>query len=142
MNFLHLLHQRDALLRQTRLANLAYAYQRLGDFSARIARARLRGQVQFSLAEADAERLWPTLTAHEGHQSVLEEHFTDEDLVELADLFTFLRDDAHTTEFTFRLEDFAPRFVDPVRCELLRAGIALEHSPTLPAPEDSNRRPL
>jgi hypothetical protein len=29
-----------------------------------------------------------------------------------------------------------------VRCELLRAGIALEHSPTLPAPEDSNRRPL
>lgn len=43
MNFHHLILQRDALLRQARLANAAYAYQRLGEFAARIARARLRG---------------------------------------------------------------------------------------------------
>lgn len=141
MNFLHLLHQRDTLLRQARLANLAYAYQRLGDFAHRIARARLHGRVQLSLADPAAERLWPALTALEGNQSVLEEHFTDEDLVELADLIVFLRDDAHTTEFTFDLEDFAARFVDPLRAELLRAGIAvdLETPASARSPEDSSR---
>lgn len=141
MKFLHLLHQRDALLRQTRLANLAYAYQRLGDFSARLTRARLRGEAVLSLADPAADRLWPELTALNGHQSVIEEHFTDEDLVELADLVTYLRDDAHTTEFTFRLEDFAARFLAPVRDELARAGISVDRTALTPSPEDSSRGP-
>eukprot|EP01035_Chromulina_nebulosa_P050664 gene50664-biopygen35671 len=141
MKFLHLLHQRDALLRQARLANLAYAYQRLGDFSARLIRARLHGPARLSLADPAADRLLPELTALAGHQSVIEEHFTDEDLVELADLVTFLREDAHTTEFTFHLEDFAARFLAPVRDELARAGIAVDNEAAAPAPspEDSSR---
>ncbi len=142
MKFLHLLHQRDALLRQARLANLAYAYQRLGDFAHRITRARLHGPVQLSLTDTDHDRLWPSLTAQEGNQSVIEEHFTDEDLVELADLVTFLRDDAHTTEFNFRLEEFTARFVEPVRAELARAGVVLNFASPAPSPEDSSRGPL
>jgi hypothetical protein len=134
MNFLHLLHQRATLLRQARLANLAFAYHRLGDFSARIARARLHGTVQFSLADPATDRHWPTLTAHEGNQSVIEEHFTDEDLVELGDLLVFLREDAHTTEFTFRLEDFDQRFRAPLGPELAQAGVDVA---TEPASENS-----
>ena len=141
MNFLHLLHQRDALLRQARLANLAYAYQRLGTFTARIARARLHGQVQLCLADPSAERLWPTLAAREGNQSVIEEHFTEEDLVELADLVSFLREDAHSTEFTFRLEEFAASFLDPLRTELARAGVAVDSASTTSSTEDSSRHP-
>jgi hypothetical protein len=97
--------------------------------------------VQLTLTDPAQDRLWPTLVAHEGNQSVIEEHFTDEDLVELADLVTFLRDDAHTQEFTFRLEGFATHFVDPVRDELARAGIAVERptAATTPSPEDSSR---
>jgi hypothetical protein len=139
MNFLHLLHRRDALLRQTRLANLAYAYQRLGSFATRIARARLHGKAQLSLADPAAEHLWPTLAAEEGNQSVLEEHFTDEDIAELADLVSFLRDDAHTMEFTFRLESFATCFLDPLRDELARAGIAVDSASTTPSIENSTR---
>ncbi|MDI1249112.1 MAG: hypothetical protein PSV13_09640 [Lacunisphaera sp.] len=45
MNFQQLLQQRDALLRQARLANTAYAYRRLDEFAGRIARARLHGAV-------------------------------------------------------------------------------------------------
>ena len=36
MKLSKLLHQREALLRQTRLANLAYAYRRLGEFAGRV----------------------------------------------------------------------------------------------------------
>jgi hypothetical protein len=137
MKFLNLLHQRGALLRQARLANLAFTYQQLGDFVARIARAKLRGEVTLSLADPDADRLWPVLLAHESSQAVIEEHFTDEDIVELADILEFLDADNGATDFTFRIEELESRFMPGLRRELEKAGVALEHEAR--ANEDSNR---
>jgi len=77
MNFHQLLHQRDALLRQARLANSAYAYRRLGEFAGRITRAQLHGAVRLDSGDPDGERPWPGLTALDGSQAVLEEHFLD-----------------------------------------------------------------
>jgi hypothetical protein len=125
MNFHQLIQQRDGLLRQARLANLAFAGQRLGVFAARIARARLRGLVRLRTGDPTAEQPWPGLTALEGSQAALEEHFLDEDGVELADILGFLGEDVAGGGFTFRLEELEDRFLSPLRQELESAGINL-----------------
>lgn len=126
MNFLQLLQQRDALLRQARLANVAFAYERLGEFGARIAQAGLRGEVQLRTADPENDRLWPTLTAQEGNQSVIDEHFLDEDIVDLADTLTFLSGDMDVTAFGFRLEDLANDFRPALLEELKEAGVIMK----------------
>ena len=125
MKLSHLLHQREALLRQTRLANLAYAYRRLGDFAGRIAAAQLHGKVCLQPADLGAERYWPVLTALEGNQSVIEEHFTDEDILELEELIFFVTGE-DDTETVFRWEEIGSRFMRPLRRQLMQAGIRLE----------------
>lgn len=137
MNFHQLLSHRTALLRQARLANLAFAWQRLDEFAVRITRARLHAEVTLRLSGPDADRPWPVLLAREGNQSVIEEHFMDEDIVELADILAFLGEDGQATEFTFQLEDLANRFQPKLRGELAAAGISLEQ--TAPSSEDSSR---
>jgi hypothetical protein len=137
MKFSELLHQRDALLRQARLANLAYAHQRLSEFAARITRARLRGPVTLSVAAPGTDRLWPILQTHEANASVFEEHFLDEDVVELADILAYLQPGDTAGEFTFRLEELGPRFLPGLRRELDRAGIAPD--PSDRPPGDSAR---
>lgn len=124
-----LLSQRPALLRQARLANLACAYQTLAKFAARIARAQLRGAVLLKSAAPDQERYCATLTALECSQSVLDEHFTDEDLMEFADVVAFLRGNPAADD-AFRLEDVAEKLIAPLRAELKRAGVAIDE----PAP--------
>jgi hypothetical protein len=62
---------------------------------------------------------------------VLEEHFSDEDVMELADLLTFLNC-SDALEVTFSLEELSERFLTPLRAELEREGIALD-------PVDSRR---
>ncbi len=123
MNFHQLIHQRDGLLRQARLANLAFACQRLGLYAARIARAQLHGLVRLHPGDPAGERPWPGLTALEGSQAVLEEHFLDEDGVELADILGFLGEEVNAGGCTFRLEELEGRFLTPLRRELASAGI-------------------
>lgn len=125
MNFHQILAQRDGLLRQARLANVAFAFQRLGEFSDRITRARLRGLVTLRPGDPAGDHPWPTLVALEGSQAVIEEQFLDEDIVELADILAFLGDEAPATGLAFRLEELANRFMPPLRRELLAAGVAL-----------------
>ena len=137
MNFHHLLHQRDALLRQAHLANTAYACQRLGEFAARIARARLRGAVVLHAGDPEGEQPWPGLRAMEGSQAVLEEHFLDEELVELTDILVFLGEDIRTDGLTLRLEELAERFLPQLRRELETAGIEVPGMPQTLA--DPNR---
>ena len=121
----HLLNRREALLQQLRLANLAFAYKTLSDFAERIARGRLLGRVNLQHASADAERYWASLTALDGNQSVIEEHFSDADIMDLADVIAFTtRSDE--LDLTFRLEDVAETFLAPMRAELGRAGIAID----------------
>ncbi len=133
MNIHHLLHHRDTLLRQARLANVAYAYQRLGEFAARISRARLSGAVAICPGDPSGAQPWPGLAALEGSQAVIEEHFLDEELVELTDILAFLGEDVRTDRLTLRLEDLAERFLPRLRQELVAAGVipaaGLSHSP-------------
>jgi nucleotide-binding universal stress UspA family protein len=120
-----LLAHRQALLRQARLANLAFAYHTLGAFAERIGRARLTGRVTLRHAAPDAERYWASLTALDGSQSVIEEHFSDEDLMDLADVVAFATaNDA--LDITFRLEELGDHFLAPLRAELERAGVSID----------------
>jgi hypothetical protein len=128
-----LLSQRQALLRQARLANLAFAYAKLGDFAGRIARARLTGEVSLRHAAPEAECYWATLTARAGRQSVIEEHFTDEDIMDLADVLAFTTG-KNDPELTFRLEELPEKFLAPLRDELEQGGVQLE-ADVLPAGE-------
>ena len=121
----HLIAQRAELLRQVRLTNLAYAYQTLLDFEARIARVGLRGSVLLKPILPEEERFCVTLTALEGNQSVIEEHFSDEGLVLLADVLGFATGHpAH--DLTFRLEELG-EFIEPLRSELQHAGVRLDN---------------
>lgn len=139
MNFHQLLHQRDALLKQAHLANMTFAYQRLGDFSARIARARLQGPVRLHPGHPESERPWPQLTALEGSQAVIEEHFLDEDVIDLMDILAFLGRATGPDGQVFHLEEIADRFQAGLRRELERAG--LNPGAEASQPEDSSRTP-
>lgn len=125
MNFRQLLQQRDALLRQARLANVAFAYERLGVFGTRIARARLQGLVALRPGDPAGEQPWPGLVALEGSQAVLEEHFLDEEIVELTDILGFLGEEIPSEGYRFRVEELAAKFLPQLSRELEAAGIAL-----------------
>lgn len=129
MKLSSLLAQRQALLRQTRLANLAFAYDRLGDFARRIACARLRGEVRLQQAAPGADRYWASLTALEGNQSVIEEHFTDDDLMDLGDVIAYATGD-NEIDLAFRIEELADRFLAPLRGQLEQAGVAIDREVT------------
>lgn len=127
MKLSKLLAQRTDLLRQVRLANLAFAYQTLSDFAARIERAQLWGAVSLKPADPSVDRYCATLTALECNQSLIEEHFTDEDLMLLADVVAFAT--GHPGfEVTFHLDDLEDDFIAPLRAELERAGVVIEES--------------
>jgi hypothetical protein len=122
-----LLARRQALLRQARLASLAFAYTTLHDFARRIARAQLSGSVTLRHAAPHADRYWATLTALDGNQSVIEEHFTDEDLMDLADVLGFATGN-DAVEISFRLEELADTFLVPLRAELESEGIVIDQT--------------
>jgi len=125
MKLQHLLQQRSALLRQTRLANVAYVYAELGKFGERIARGKLRGLVTLYLADPAAQRAWPSLIAEEGSQAVIDEHFVDEDILDLAEFLLFTGEDQTRGFLSFRLEEFNQRFRPTLLRELQAAGVEL-----------------
>ena len=122
MKISKLLATHHAILEQARLANLAQAYLTLRRLAERVRRARLHGLVQLRQPDIDEERFWASLTALEGSQSVLEEHFSDEELMEFADAAAFVRG-TNALDVTFWLEHVAVLFVEPVAAELRRCGV-------------------
>lgn len=120
-----LLTRRQALLTQARLANLAFAYATLARFAARIARSPLTGRVTLRQVDPEREIYWPTLTALDCSQSLIEEHFADEDLLVLADVVPFTTG-SNAVEFTFRLDDIADIFLVQLRAELGNAGVSVD----------------
>ena len=136
MNFRQLLLQRPALVRAARLANVAFAYDRLREFAQRIERARLRGRVTVYPVDPEAERYTPAIVAHEGSQAVLDEHFLDEHVLELADVLQFLSGETGNVNFNFSLEDVGEKLLPWARAELASAGIAV---PSEPSESDSTR---
>jgi hypothetical protein len=129
-----LLSRRPALLRQARLANLAFAYATLLDFQSRFRRAQLGGRVSLKPAAPHADRYWPTLTALESSQSVIEEHFTEDDLMELADVLAFVTGN-EALDITFALEDLSDLFILPLREALERERVIIDR------PEDRMEEP-
>jgi hypothetical protein len=130
MKLSFLLNQRRVLLQQAQLANLGFAYDRLSDFSGRIERGDLSGKVRLQHPALEGERYWSSLTALEGNQSVIEEHFTDEDITDLADIVAF-SSGKFELDITFRLEELAGRFLHPLRLHLRRAGVEFDEAETL-----------
>lgn len=120
-----LLNARQHLQRCARLANLAFAFQWLNDCASRLERAQLTGLVNLKSAESNDEACWASLTALEGNQSLIEEHFTDEDVMDLADTIGYILD-CETLDVTFRIEEFAAVFVAPLRVVLEDAGVTFE----------------
>lgn len=120
-----LIQQRHRLLRQVRIANLAYAYGQLAESAARAARAGLRGDVQLLPVAPAAGRPVATLAALDGPQSAVEEFFTDEDILDLADALAYA---GHLPEdgLVFAWEEIGPRFLASIRHELERAGVSFE----------------
>lgn len=123
MNFQQLLHDREALLRSARLANLAFAYARLGEFAARLRRAGLHGTLTLELPDDESERFWPTLVAHAVAPSLVEEHFLDEEILELVDVIAFLREEGEPAAETFSLAAIEDQWRPRLRERLRRAGV-------------------
>jgi len=125
MKFSDLLVSRKTIVHQATLANLAYAYQVLTSIAGRITDARLRGIVRLQHAREPREGEWPTLTALTGSQSVIEEHFTDGDILELAEAAFFVADH-HERDLSFPLEELSRLFIAPLREVLEKAGVTFE----------------
>ena len=122
--------QCPVLLQQTHLADLALAYRALDDFAGRIARAQLRGRCNLRQAAPATGHGGATLTSLEGSQSVIEEHFTGEDLTVLADAIACALGASHL-DLTFRIERLPEMFLAPLRREFAEAGVFTDHDSIL-----------
>ncbi len=143
MKISKLLDSHRAILQQARLANLAQAFVTLRRLAERVCRARLCGLVQLRQPDAAEERLWASLSALDGSQSVIEEHFTDEELMEFADAAAFVRETT-ALDVTFRLEHMAALFVAPLEAELRQNGVEFDldnSTTTRAAPQNENPLP-
>jgi hypothetical protein len=91
----------------------------------RVGRANLRGLVRLHPADPADETFWATLTALEGNQSVIEEQFADQELVELADAMAFATDDDFD-QLEFRLEELNEKYVVPLHHVLEMEGVTID----------------
>lgn len=138
MKFDDLLNYRDELVRHARLANVAYAYQWLTDFSARVAQSGLRGQVVLRGADTEGNAVRPVLQATDFSQAVVQEHFLEDEVAELANVLAFVHQGSLIIELKFRLEEVGPRFLPVLRRELEESDVLLPEEPASPV-EDSGR---
>jgi hypothetical protein len=125
MKLSKLLATRKNLQRQAHLATLAHAWFILNQLADRIAVVRLHGLVRLQPSEPRDERYGATLTALEGSQGRIEEHFSDEELMQLADAVA-LAVEADFADIEFNLEDLRPYFVAPLRFALEQAGVVVD----------------
>ena len=129
MKLHHLLQNRPLLLQRKRLADVAFAFDELGKFARRISTGNLRGAVELHLADPDMGLAWPVLVGVGCSQSVVDEHFLDKDVLDLADLLVFASGNERKTTFSFRLEELERRFLRPLQRELENAGVELAGEP-------------
>src|ERR1044071_3063189 len=104
MKLSKLLATRQSLQRQAHLASLAHAWFTLGRLADRVTNVGLRGLVRLEPPDPHEQRYAATLTAVEGSQARLEEHFSDDDLLHLADAVA-LAVESDFDEIEFNLED-------------------------------------
>ncbi|ATC65651.1 hypothetical protein CMV30_17810 [Nibricoccus aquaticus] len=126
MNFSDLLKNRQSLLRQAHLANLAFSYATLRHFAERVSNARLQGRVRLRPADDEEGASPASLIALEGNQSVIEEHFSDEEIHLLADSIAFALETSFD-EVEFHIEHLGEKFTSALRVELNEAGVTIDH---------------
>lgn len=128
MNLSALLASRPTILRQAALAHTAAAWLTLKRASARIAAARLTGMVHLRQGDPAADEIpWATITSDTIRPSVLEEHFTEDDLVELAEALAFATDSSHA-DIEFPIETLES-YAAPLARSLQKAGVTLDMQP-------------
>jgi hypothetical protein len=121
-----LLASRPTILRQAALAHTAAAWFTLHRVSSRIAAARLKGVVHLRQGDpAVTEAPWATLTSDDIRASVLEEHFTEDDLLEIADALAFATDSPFA-DLEFSLETLEDAYAAPLLHTLQKAGVTLD----------------
>lgn len=120
-----LLASRPTILRQAALAHTAAAWLTLQHASSRIAAAGLHGIVRLRQGDpAEDEAPWATLTSNEIRPSVLEEHFTEDDLVEIAEALSYATDTDHA-DHEFPIQSLAG-YATPLLHTLEKAGVTLD----------------
>lgn len=127
MNLSTLLANRQALLKKAQLANKAYWFSVLDQLGRRAAAANLNVRVKLLAANPDEDRCDATLIALDRAQSLIEEHFTDKDILLMADGIAFAID-ADFSEIEFNLEDLSQSFAASLRSALESAGVLVEQS--------------
>lgn len=98
-----------------RVAKLAYAYQQMGKFAGRIAGAGLCGEVVLRGPDPEAQQPLAVLQARGFSQSVIEEHFLDEEITELHAVLSYVHPAEVVFEMRFRLEDIGAVYLPAFR---------------------------
>lgn len=130
MKFQELLNRRNELLRQARLANVAYAYQWLGDIAERIERAGLRGSVTLRGPDSEQEQGTAVLVANDFSQAVVQEHFLEEEIAELHAVLAFVHGAGVIVELKFELDEIAARYLPSLRQALEAADVLPKEEPS------------
>jgi hypothetical protein len=130
MNFSELLSSRKALLRQAYLANMAFSYFTIRRLAERAGHARLAVRVLLRPTRVTDEIRPASLTALDGNQSVVEEHFCDEDVLQLADAIEFALESPFI-EIEIKLDELALKYAAPLRAALDRAGVVVDKGETV-----------
>jgi hypothetical protein len=122
-----LLASRSTILRQAALAHTAASWLALHHASLRIAAAGLHGTVRLRQGDpAGGELPLATLTSESIRPSVLEEHFTDDDLLGLADALAYATD-VERVDAEFAIESLGETHAAPLRLRLEQAGVTLDY---------------
>jgi hypothetical protein len=129
MNFDFLLLHRDELRRAARLANLAYAYQWIGNFAWKIAWLGVTGEVILRGPNEEAGRAHATFVAQDFNQSVAEEHFLPEEIDELHAVLSSVHDSGMILEMKFRLEGLGDVYRPALRRVLEMADVLPRREP-------------
>ena len=126
MKLSDLIASRPAILRKAALAHTAAAWATLQHYADRIAAGGLRGTVHLRQGESDdGEAPWAMLTSHELRPSVIEEHFTEDDLLALAEVLAFVTETVRV-DLTFRLETLMEDHGSPLLRTLQKAGVTID----------------
>jgi hypothetical protein len=125
MNFSKLLSSRQSILRQAHLANLAFSYFTICRLADRAAKAGLTHRVKLRATNVGEEIVPASLIALSGNQSVIEEHFSDEDVLQLADSIEFAMEGPFA-EVEFNFDDLVTAYAISLRVALERNGVALD----------------
>ncbi len=136
MNLSTLISQRNALVRQAHLANVAYCYSSVRLLAHRLQAANLRGLVYLKRTQSIEGDYSESLTALEGSQSLIEEHFAEADITDLLDTVAFIQGEP-LVNLCFRLDELSDRFITPL-CEVLeRSGVQMDANEDIVRQQDS-----